>query len=128
MKMLLIAAAAAALLAPGLASAADLTGGWKVVISVADMTFNAACSFKQAGGDLSGTCTPSDPPPAGEAAPKPSPVAGKVDGANVKFSYDINFQDMPLHLDYTGVLKSDAAMDGKLDVAGMDGTFTATRP
>ena len=128
MKMLLIAAAAASVLAlPGLANAADVTGAWTVVISAADMTFHATCNFAQTGGDLAGTCAPTDPSPDGSPAPKPSAVTGKVDGSNVKFGYDISFGDMPLHLDYTGALSSDTAMAGKLAVAGMEGTFTATK-
>ena len=126
-KLLIVAAAACALALPGLANAADASGAWTVVIGVADMTFHAACNFAQTGGALSGTCVPSDPPPDGGAAPKPSPVTGAVDGSNVKFGYDITFGDMPLHLDYTGVLSSDTAMAGKLEVAGMEGTFTATK-
>ena len=35
--------------------------------------------------------------------------------------------DMKLHLDYAGATTSDTAMSGKLSVAGMDGTFTATK-
>lgn len=127
MNKLVIAAAAAALFAPGLASAADLSGAWKLVISVMDMSYHANCDLKQDGAALSGTCTPADPPPDGADAPKPSAVTGKVDGSNVAFAYDISFGDMPLHLDYTGALTSDTAMNGKLEVAGGEGTFTASK-
>ncbi|HEY5409382.1 MAG TPA: hypothetical protein VIJ94_01525 [Caulobacteraceae bacterium] len=126
-RFLILAACAGALALPGLANAADVTGAWKVTISVADMTFHAVCNFTQAGGALTGTCMPSDPAPDGAPAPKPSPVTGKVDGSNVAFGYDITFSDMPLHLDYTGTLSSDTAMAGKLSVAGMDGTFTGAK-
>ncbi len=126
-KLFVLAAAAGALALPGLANAADVSGAWKLVISAADMTFHATCNFTQMGADLSGTCLPSDPPPDGGDAPKPSAVTGKVDGSSVKFGYDITFGDMPLHLDYDGALSSDAAMAGKLAVAGMDGSFTATK-
>ncbi len=125
-KLFVVAAAACALALPGLANAA-VNGAWTLMISAADMTYHASCNFTQTGGDLSGTCTPTDPAPDGGAAPKPSPVTGTVDGSNVKFGYDISFGDMPLHLDYTGALSSDTAMAGKLEVAGMEGTFTATK-
>ena len=126
-KFLIGAAAACALMLPGLASAADVSGAWKVVISVADMSFHANCTFAQAAAALTGTCVPADPPADGAPAPKPSATTGSVDGSNVKFGYDISFGDMMLHLDYTGALTSDTAMAGKLDVAGMEGTFTATK-
>ena len=124
MKTLVIAAAcAAALSLPGLASAADLTGAWKLVVNVAGMTVHIGCDFKQAGADLTGTCHRTD----GDAPEKPAPITGKVDGSNAAWSYSISFGDMPLKLDYTGAIKSDTAMDGKISVAGMDGTFTGTK-
>ena len=126
-KLLILAAMAGAMALPGLANAADVTGAWKVVIGVADMSFHADCNFTQTAGALTGTCVPSDPPQDGAPAPKPSPVTGAVDGSNVKFGYDISFGDMMLHLDYAGALSSDTAMAGKLSVAGMDGTFTGTK-
>ncbi len=126
-KLLIAAALAGAMALPGLANAADLTGGWKLQIDVAGMTFHANCALTQAAAALSGTCTPSDPAPDGAPAPAPSAVTGSVDGANVKFGYDITFGDMKLHLDYAGATTSDTAMNGKLSVAGMDGTFTATK-
>jgi hypothetical protein len=127
-KTILIAAAAAGALAlPGLASAADVSGAWKVVVSASDMTFHTDCALKQAGAALSGTCVSADPPPDGGAAPKPSTVTGAIDGSNVKFGYDVSFGDMNMHIDYTGALKSDTAMDGKISVAGQDGTFTGTK-
>lgn len=126
-KLLILAAAAGALMLPGLASAADVSGAWKVAISVADMTFHSNCTFTQAAGALTGSCISADPAPDGADAPKPSAITGAVDGQNVKFGYDISFGDMMLHLDYTGTLSSDTAMSGKLSVAGMDGDFTATK-
>jgi hypothetical protein len=128
MKTILIAAAVAGALAlPGLASAADISGAWKVVVSASDMTFHTDCALKQTGATLSGTCVGTDAPPDGGAAPKPATVTGGVDGSNVKFGYDVSFGDMNMHIDYTGALKSDTAMDGKFEVSGFDGTFTATK-
>ena len=124
MKRLVIAAAAAAALSlPGLASAADLSGPWKLVVDVAGMTVHIGCDFKQSGADLSGTCNRTD----GDTPEKPTAITGKVDGSTAAWSYSISFSDMPLKLDYTGTVKSDTAMDGKISVAGMDGTFTGTK-
>jgi hypothetical protein len=122
-KMLIGAAAAGALALPGLASAADLSGAWKLVISVADMTVHVSCDLKQSGAELSGSCGRTDE----GAVEKPAPVTGKVDGVTATWSYSVSFGDMPLKLDYTGNAKSDTAMDGKISVAGQDGTFTGTK-
>ena len=123
MKKLSILAAAAALALPGLASAADLSGAWKLVVSVGGMTIHVSCDLKQSGADLSGTCNRTDP----EAVEKPAATTGKVDGSTAAWSYNVSFGDMPLKLDYAGNVKSDTAIDGKISVAGMDGTFTGTK-
>ena len=124
MKTLSIALACLGAMAlPGLASAADLSGPWKLVANVAGMTVNIGCNLKQTGADLSGTCGRTD----GDAPEKPAAVTGKVDGSVATWSYSVTFSDMPLKLDYTGNVKSDTAMDGKISVAGMDGTFTGTK-
>jgi hypothetical protein len=126
-KLLILAAAAAALTLPGLASAADLTGAWKVTVSFGDMTFHTNCAFTQNAAALTGACTPADPPADGAPAPKPAPVTGSVDGSNVKFSYDIMLGDMPLHLDYVGALESDTSMKGNIGAGDMQIPFTATK-
>lgn len=126
-KLLILAAVAGALSLPGLANAADVSGAWKVAINVADMTFHSTCTFAQTGGTLAGSCISADPPPDGADAPKPSTITGTVDGQTVKWGYDITFGDMMLHLDYNGALTSDTAMTGKLEVAGMEGDFTAAK-
>ena len=111
---------------PGLANAADASGAWKLATVVGDMTYHTNCSFTQAAAALTGTCVAADASPDG-SAPKPANITGSVDGSNVKFSYDVSFGDMQLHLDYAGALKSDTAMAGKVSVAGMDLDFTATK-
>ena len=125
-KLLILAAAAAALSLPGLANAADLTGAWKVVVSFGDMTFHTNCDFKQAGNALSGTCISADPAPDGAPAPKPAAVTGTVDGANASFGYDISFGDMMIHLDYKGVVDG-ASMKGNIGAGDMQIPFTATK-
>lgn len=126
-KLLLIAAAAAALGLPGLACAADVTGTWKVTVSAGDMMFHSNCNLKQAGAALTGTCVSTDAPPGGGDAPKPADVTGSVDGNTVKFAYDVSFGDMKIHLDHAGTLTSDTAMAGKISVADMQIDFTATK-
>ena len=121
------AAAAGALSLPGLASAADVTGAWKVTVSFGDMTFHTNCDFTQAGAALTGTCIAADPPQEGAPAPKAAAVTGSVDGSNVKFGYDIMLGDMPLHLDYTGALDTDTSMKGNIGAGDMQIPFTATK-
>ena len=126
-KLLILAAAAGALILPGLANAADVSGAWKVVVTFGEMTFHTNCAFTQSGAALTGTCTPADPPQPGADAPKPAAVTGSVDGSNVKFGYDINIADMMLHLDYAGVLDSDTSMKGNIGAGDMQIPFTATK-
>ena len=104
-KVLILAAGVAALALPGLASAADLSGAWKLVVVVADMTVHVSCELKQSGADLSGTCGRTDE----GAVEKPAAVTGQ----GAAWSYSISFQDMPLKLDYAGNVKSDTAMDAR---------------
>ncbi len=125
-KLLIGAAVACALSLPGLANAADASGAWKLATVVGDMTYHTNCSFTQAAAALTGTCVAADATPDGSPA-KPSNITGSVDGSNVKFSYDVSFGDMQLHLDYSGALKSDTAIAGKVSVAGMDLDFTGTK-
>ena len=128
MKKLLILAAACALSLPGLASAANITGLWKVTVNAGDMMFHSNCDLKQSGSAITGTCVSTDAPPGGGGdAPKPSAVTGTVDGSTVKFAHDVSFGDMTMHLDYTGALASDTAMAGKISVADMQIDFTATK-
>ena len=118
-RLAMIAALAA--LAPGVAAAADLSGAWKIVANVNDMPVPVACKFTETGAALSGTCGRTDAPET------PGAVTGTVDGSTVKWAYDVKFQDMPLHVAYTGTITSDTAMSGTLDVAGGSGTFTASK-
>ena len=113
---------AAVALAPGGAAAADISGAWKLSVSLAGQTIPVACAFAQADKALTGTCNRSD------LADPPSAVTGSVDGAAVKFGYDVSFNGNPLHLDYTGTVASGAAMSGNVVVANVTGSFAGARP
>ena len=118
--VLLTAAAAAALLAPGIAAAADLTGAWKLDLNIGGMEFHAECTLAQAAAALTGSCAGADGQP-------PAAVTGSVDGSAAKFAYDITYQGNPMHVAYTAAIKSDTAMDGAVDVQIAQGTFTGTK-
>ncbi len=53
-KLLLIAAAV--LLAPGIAAAADISGAWKITTNANGQDLVVNCNFAQSGSALSGTC------------------------------------------------------------------------
>ena len=112
--------AAALLLAPGVAAAADLTGAWTISTNVADMPFTIVCNMTQTGAVLGGTCGVKDAPD------KPSVLTGAADGDSAKWAYDVTFQDMPLHVDFAGVAKG-SAMSGTISVLDMPSPFTAVK-
>jgi hypothetical protein len=118
-KLCLFAAVAA--MAPAAASAANVTGAWKLDVDVGGQAVPVACNFTQNGTALTGTCHRSD------TDEKAAAVTGTVDGSAAKFAYDIAFQDMPLHIAYTATLASDTAMSGSLDVAGQTGSFKGAK-
>jgi hypothetical protein len=128
-KLLILAAAAAAgaLAMPGLASAADVSGAWKVAVTFGDMTFHTNCTFTQAAAALTGSCVSADPAPDG-STPKPAAVTGTVDGSTVNFAYDIMLGDMPLHLAYKGDLDAaGTSMKGNIGAGDMQIPFTAAK-
>jgi hypothetical protein len=116
-----LALAAVAVFAPSLAAAADLTGTWKIKTKGgdgADIVVN--CKLAQAGSALTGACGLDGAPDA------PAPLTGSVDGATVKWAYDVDFQGMKLHIAFTANA-TDAAMTGNMDLAGMATPFTAAK-
>jgi hypothetical protein len=120
MKTLVLFTAVAALV-PAVASAANVSGTWKLDVDVGGQAVPVTCSLTQTGAALTGTCNRSD---GGE---KPAQVTGSVDGSTAKFAYDVQFQDMPLHIAYTATQVSDTAMTGSLDVAGQTGSFKGAK-
>jgi hypothetical protein len=110
---------AAALLAPGAAFAADISGAWKITTG-GDMPLTLDCKFTQAGSALTGGCGLDG------ATDPPAQLTGTVDGSTAKWAYDVSFQDQKFHVDFTGDVK-DAAMSGNMVVAGMTTPFTATK-
>jgi hypothetical protein len=106
MKLAHLAAAAA--FAPGLASAADFSGTWKL-----DNSFNGAvtaiyCTIVQEGDELSGSCRPDVP---GLAAEK---LTGTVTGSSANWGYDLVFNGNPARVDYEVTLAEDGSVSGNL--------------
>ncbi len=106
MKLIHIVAVVA--FAPTVASAADLSGTWKL-----DNTFNGKvsviyCTFVQSGNALSGSCKPDLP------GMEASPLTGTVTGSSAKWGYDLKFNGKPARVDYAAALAADGSMAGNL--------------
>jgi len=108
-------------LAGGPLPAADVTGDWKIDGDVSGNPLAMVCSLKQEDVKLSGKCV-SD-----SGGGINSPIAGKVDGKNVSFNFDFQYNGMALNMAFTGTLDSDTAMKGGVEVMGASGSFTAAK-
>jgi len=124
-KILLLAAVIAC--APMAATAADLTGTWKVDASFASMgvSFTLTCKLAQdASGKLSGPCDGAN----SEHDAATGAVTTGADGKPMlEFAYDTTYQGTPVHLDYKGAVQADGSFAGSIDTGGPQGTFTATK-
>ena len=122
MKRLIIgAAAAAALLAPVAASAADVNGAWKLKVDVADMTIDVNCNLTQSASALGGDCKRAD------GDEQPAKLTGAVDGDALSWAYDIDFGGQAMHIAYKAQIQPDGTMKGTIEVPGVSGTFTGSK-
>ena len=119
MKTLVIIAAV--LLAPAAASAADLTGAWKVASSVGTTAITVNCNLVQTGHALSGTCAPAT----GDAGP--TALTGWVEDDHALWGYDVTFRGQPAHVGFIADIKPDGTLSGALELAGKPSPFTAAR-
>jgi len=113
--------AAAATLVPGLASAADFSGSWKL-----ENTFNGRvsailCTLVQKGDVLTGSCKPDLP---GMAA---SELNGTVNDASAKWGYDLVFNGNPARVDYEVKLAADGSLIGNVLRNGSPSPITGKR-
>lgn len=118
MKTFLMTLSAVALAAVT-ALAADVSGTWKVEGEVYATPVKFSSALKQQGAELSGTATFED----GKAVP----VTGSVKDKAVSFEFDTEHEGTAYHLVFTGTLGDDGAVKGTIAVAGVEGTFTATK-
>ena len=98
----------------------SLTGAWAVTATVSGNESSQTCSFTQKDSELTGTCKGER----GEVT-----IAGKVDGKNVTWKFQIEYEGQILTPVYTGTLESADKISGGVDVQGMGvtGEFVATR-
>ena len=114
---LLVLALALLMSAPAFAQT-GVTGDWDVTINSPQGASTTRVTFKQEAEKLNGLFKS----PAGEL-----PFTGTVDGSDVKFTFTINFQGMPLDIMMTGKVDGDT-ITGKANFGGfVDGDWTAKR-
>ncbi len=119
MKTLLMIAAT--LLLPAAASAADLTGAWKVDSSVGTTPITVNCRLVQTGHALSGDCTPAT----GNAGP--TALTGWTEGSRALWGYDVTFRGQPAHVGFIADITANGALAGTLELSGKPSPFTAIR-
>lgn len=120
MKHLVAALASALVLALAVAvvSAADISGTWNVDGDVVGNPVKFACALKQAGEKLSGTATMQG---------KEIPMTGSVKGQVVTFQFDVDHEGSTYTNVFTGKLGDSGILEGKIEVGGVEGTFTAKK-
>ncbi len=116
----MILAAAAALLAPGLALADDLSGTWKINADAGGQAMTIHCNFVQKENALGGTCGLDG------VDDKPAPLTGVVDGLNAKWAYDVAFNGEQMHIAYSGNVEG-TTITGNMNAAGMEIPFAAVK-
>jgi hypothetical protein len=100
-------------------AAVDVSGTWKVDGDVVGNAINFTCTLKQSGETLTGKAT---------LLGKEVPVTGTVKGTTVSFQFDVEYQGNTYTDVFTGPLsdKNDS-IDGKIEVAGVEGVFSAKK-
>ena len=94
------------------AAAADISGSWNIVGDIVGNALNMKCSFTQEGAKVTGTC--------GDSA-----ATGSVAADKVTFQHTAQ---QTYELKYTATLDpAGTSMTGEIAVAGVTGTFTATK-
>jgi hypothetical protein len=98
----------------------SLTGAWSVTATVSGNESSQTCAFTHKDSELTGTCKGER----GEVT-----IAGKVDGKNVTWKFQIEYEGQILTPVYTGTIESADKISGGVDVQGMGvtGEFVATR-
>jgi opacity protein-like surface antigen len=110
--------AVAALLAPAVTCAADLSGAWKFEATgprggASTMT----CTLTRSGTNITGSCVTQQ----GTTVD----VTGTVSGADVDFGY--NLAGSPLRVDFKGVIQPDGSIKGTVSAAIPPAPFTGTK-
>jgi hypothetical protein len=118
-KVLALAGITFSLLTAALPAAADATGTWTGTMATPNGEVPVSFTLKEEGPALTGSTAGPD----GTATPI---TDGKVDGDNVSFVVNLDFNGMPFTMSYTGVVKGDS-LDFTIDIFGMPVMLTVTR-
>ncbi|HUO13164.1 MAG TPA: hypothetical protein VMU37_10465 [Caulobacteraceae bacterium] len=118
MKQVVLIAAAAVLLAPTIACAADISGAWKFeAIGPRGGASTMTCTLTRTGDNITGSCVTQQ----GTTVD----VAGAVNGDDVDFGY--NLAGSPLRVDFKGAIQSDGSIKGMVTAAIPPAPFTGTK-
>ncbi len=110
--------AAAMLLAPSVARAADLSGVWKFeATGPRGGSAATTCTLTQTGDNITGSCV--------TAQGTTVDITGAVNGDDVDFGY--NLAGSPLRVDFKGAIQSDGSMKGTVTAAIPPAPFTGTK-
>ena len=96
----------------------DVAGTWNVDGDVVGNPVKFTTVWKQDGETLSGTAT---------LEGKETPVTGTAKDKAVTFEFDTVHEGTTYHLVFTGTVGDDGVLKGSIAVAGVEGTFTATK-
>jgi hypothetical protein len=117
MKPILVLAAAA-LLTPAVAGAAELSGAWKFeATGPRGGTSATTCTLTRTGTNVAGSCL--------TAQGTTVEVTGTVTGDNVDFGY--NLAGSPLRVEFKGQVQPDGTIKGTVTAAIPPAPFTGTR-
>lgn len=103
------------------ASAADISGVWKVDGSVENNPVTPTCTLKQTDAKVSGSCN--------FDADHVTDITGEVKGKEVTWKLTLEYQGTDYTLTFNGTLDSDASIKGSIAVNPSDtnGDFTAKK-
>ena len=108
-----------ALFAAALAWAADVTGTWDMAVEIAGNAGSPTFTLKQDGAKLTGKYSGA----LGEAD-----VTGTVEGEKIVMKFTVAPQGDKVEVTYSGVVKVDGSMEGKIDIPGLgDGAFKGSK-
>ena len=96
----------------------NVAGTWNVDGDVVGNPVKFTTVWKQDGETLSGTAT---------LEGKETPVTGTVKDKAVTFEFDTVHEGTTYHMVFTGTVGDDGVLKGAIAVAGVEGTFTATK-
>jgi hypothetical protein len=107
------------LLALAIPALADVSGTWQVEGEVAGYPVSATCDMKTNENKLKGNCKIEG---RGDAD-----ITGAVDGDTVTWQMDVEANGQVFRLVFTGKMDSETSIKGSIEVADMEGSFTAKK-